>query len=68
MENPDKTYGVLKDGTVLTDESAKQLVDNAFDTLKNGDGRLIKSPGDQIRIRTSVVELPIELQQAALYR
>jgi hypothetical protein len=68
MGKPDKTYGVLKDGTALTDESAKRLVDDAFDTLAGGGGKLIKSPANQIRIKTSVSELPLELQKAVLYR
>jgi hypothetical protein len=68
MEKPDKTYGILKDGTVLTDESAELLVDSAFDALANGEGRLKKSPTNQLRIRTSVTELPLELQEAALYK
>jgi hypothetical protein len=68
MGKSDKTYGILKDGTALTDESAKRLVDNAFDTLANGGGKLIKSPTSQIRIKTSVTELPPELQEAVLYK
>jgi hypothetical protein len=68
MEKSDKAYGILRDGTTLTDEAAGQLVDSAFDALENGEGRLLKSPARQMRIKTSVTELPPELQEAALYR
>jgi hypothetical protein len=63
-----KTYGHLKDGTLLTDASAKEIVDMAFDVLKSGNGRIIKSPSHKKLIKTSVTKLPVELQQAAQYK
>jgi hypothetical protein len=63
-----KQYGHLKDGTLLTDASAKEIVSAAFDALETGNGRVIKSPNKKNRIKTSVTKLPKELQQAAQYR
>jgi hypothetical protein len=63
-----KTYGRVKDGTLLTDASAKEIVNAAFDSLEAGNGCVIKSPGKKTYIKTSVTKLPTELQQAAQYR
>jgi hypothetical protein len=62
-----KEYGYVKDGTLLTDASAEEIVGEAFGALKAGKGRVIKSP-DKIRLKTSVTKLPPELQQAAQYK
>jgi hypothetical protein len=71
MKKPEtkiETYGHIKDGTLLTDSSAKEIVSAAFDVLKAGNGRVIKSPGKKTFIKTSVTKLPEELQQAAQYK
>jgi len=68
MKNNEKVYGHLKDGTPLTDAIANGLVEDAFETLKNGKGRVLKSPGKHIRIKTSAAALPEELQHAAFFR
>jgi hypothetical protein len=63
-----KQYGHVKDGTLLTDASAKEIVNAVFDAPEAGNGRVIRSPDQKNRIKTSVTKLPKELQQAAQYR
>jgi hypothetical protein len=68
MEEHTEPYGILKDGTILTEEAAGELVASAFAELEAGQGKLLKSPRKPIRIKTSVRQLPDELQEAALYK